>query len=62
VALLDRARAALERAADAAASGVAEECVLADLHEARAAFDDITGVRPQDEVLTLIFARFCIGK
>ena len=62
VALLDRARAALERAAGAAASGVAEECVLADLHEARAAFDDITGVRPQDEVLTLIFARFCIGK
>ena len=62
VALLERARAALARAADAAAAGVAEECVLADLHDARASFDDITGARPQDEVLSVIFERFCIGK
>jgi tRNA modification GTPase len=62
VALLERARAALARAADAAATGMTEECVLADLHEARSSFDDITGARPQDEVLSLIFARFCIGK
>ena len=62
VALLERARTALARAADAAAAGVAEECVLADLHDARASFDDITGARPQDEILALIFARFCIGK
>ena len=61
-ALLERARAALDRAADAAESGMAEECVLADLHDARAAFDEITGARPQDEVLSLIFSRFCIGK
>jgi len=40
----------------------AEEFVLADLHEARARFDDITGARPQDEVLRVIFERFCIGK
>ena len=62
VALLVRARAALARAADAAAARMSEECVLADLHEARASFDDITGARPQDEVLSIIFERFCIGK
>ena len=60
--LLERARAALARAAAAAGAGQPEECVLADLHEARACFDEITGARPQDEVLTTIFARFCIGK
>ena len=62
VALLERAHAALARAAAAALTGVAEECVLADLHDARGAFDDIAGARPQDEVLSLIFERFCIGK
>ena len=61
-ALLERAREAVARAKDAAASGLAEEFVLADLHEARARFDDITGARPQDEVLRVIFERFCIGK
>ncbi len=61
-ALLERARGALERAAAAADAGQPEECVLADLHEARGCFDEITGARPQDEVLTTIFERFCIGK
>jgi tRNA modification GTPase len=61
-ALLAQAQQALGRAAAAAAEGLAEECVLADLHEARASFDEITGARPQDEVLSLIFERFCIGK
>ena len=49
-------------AGDAAAAGVAEEFVLADLHDARAAFDEVVGVRTADDVLRLIFARFCIGK
>ena len=61
-ALLEQARAALVRAAGAAANGVPEEFVLADLHDARAKFDEVTGVRPQDEVLRVIFERFCIGK
>jgi tRNA modification GTPase len=60
--LLSQARAALARAQSAAASGVPEEFVLADLHEARGRFDEITGARPQDEVLRTIFERFCIGK
>jgi tRNA modification GTPase len=62
VALLKRAREAIARARTAAAEGVPEEFVLADLHEARGRFDEITGARPQDEVLRLIFERFCIGK
>jgi tRNA modification GTPase len=62
VALLEKARDAVTRAGTAAAIGVPEECVLADLHEARTRFDEITGARPQDEVLRLIFERFCIGK
>jgi tRNA modification GTPase len=61
-ALLEQAREALARARAAAASGLAEEFVLADLHDARARFDDVTGARPQDEVLKTIFDRFCIGK
>src|SRR5439155_8544998 len=54
-ALLEKARDAVTRAAAAAAAGVPEECVLADLHEARGRFDEITGARPQDEVLRVIF-------
>jgi tRNA modification GTPase len=61
-ALLKHARAAIDRAITAARDGVPEEFVLADLHEARGRFDEITGARPEDEVLRTIFARFCIGK
>jgi len=60
--LLRQAREALERAASAARDGISEEFVLTDLHEARGRFDEITGARPEDEVLRAIFARFCIGK
>ncbi len=61
-ALLEAARAAVARAQAAAAADASEEFVLADIHEARSRFDEITGARPQDEVLRTIFARFCIGK
>jgi len=61
-ALIDQARTCVARARTAAASGLPEELVLADLHEARARFDEVTGARPQDEVLQTIFSRFCIGK
>ena len=62
VALLEKAREAVMRAGTAAAAGMSEELVLADLHEARGRFDEITGARPEDEVLRTIFERFCIGK
>jgi tRNA modification GTPase len=61
-ALLGHAREAVARAGAAAADGVPEEFVLADLHDARGRFDEITGARPQDEILRVIFDRFCIGK
>jgi tRNA modification GTPase len=61
-ALLAQARAAIQRAHASASAGVPEEFVLADIHEARAAFDEVTGARPHDEVLRAIFERFCIGK
>ena len=60
--LLGRARASLERAAAAAAAGVPEEFVLADLNEARGLLEEITGARTPDDVLGRIFESFCIGK
>ena len=60
--LLTRARAALERAHDAAAASTPEEFVLAELNEARALVEEITGARTADDVLRSIFDNFCIGK
>ena len=65
IALVDRADRALQRARDAALSdgqSMPEEFVLADLQDARAAFEEITGRRTPDDLLAHIFARFCIGK
>jgi tRNA modification GTPase len=60
--LIADARAAVDRARACARAGEPEELVLADLHEARARFDEVTGTRAPDEILTAIFERFCIGK
>lgn len=62
LALLRDVQAALSRAVTAARDGIPEEFVLADIHQARAYLDDVTGVRAPDEVLHRIFDRFCIGK
>ena len=65
IALVDRAHHALDRAhAASLAEGGAlpEEFVLADLSEARAAFEEITGRRTTEELLEHIFSRFCVGK
>lgn len=62
VELLSRSRAALHRAADAARQGTAEEFVAADLADARASLEEVTGLRTPDHVLEAIFSRFCIGK
>jgi tRNA modification GTPase len=62
VTLLEHCRDALKRAASAAVAGTSEEFVLADLHEARGALEEITGRRTPDDVLAHIFSRFCIGK
>ena len=63
--LLERARAAMRRAVEAveAPGGpVAEEFVLTDLQDARAALEEVTGKRTSDDLLRHIFSRFCIGK
>jgi tRNA modification GTPase len=65
IALVDRAHAAMSRARAAALAGghsMPEEFVLADLLDARGAFEEITGRRTSEDVLAHIFARFCIGK
>jgi tRNA modification GTPase len=65
IALVERAHAALGRARAAALDGghsMPEEFVLADLLDARAALEEITGRRTSEDVLEHIFARFCIGK
>ena len=62
VQLLTDARTALRRACDAARAGVSEEYVLADIHDARALLEEVTGHRTPDAVVDAIFDRFCIGK
>jgi tRNA modification GTPase len=62
VELLTRASLALERASSAARNRTPEEFVLTDLNEARAALEEVTGVRTADDTLAAIFEKFCIGK
>ena len=65
IALVERAQDALVRARDAASAGggsMPEEFVLADLADARAALEEISGRRATDDLLAHIFQKFCIGK
>jgi tRNA modification GTPase len=56
------AMAALGRAKGAAAVGVPHEMVLLDLYEGLRGLDELTGVTTTDDVLGVVFGRFCIGK
>jgi tRNA modification GTPase len=63
--LLARSRDAVLRARDAARTSngaVPEEFLLADLQDAAAALQEVTGKRSTDELLHHIFERFCVGK
>jgi tRNA modification GTPase len=60
--LLSKAGAVLQRAASAARDRASEEFVAADLAEARALLEEVTGARTPDDVLAEIFGKFCIGK
>ena len=65
VALVRRADEALRRARSAARAeggSLSEEFVLADLQDARAALEEISGRRAPEDLLAHIFSRFCIGK
>ena len=63
VALVCRARDAMLRARQAFVAGwSSEEFLLADLGDARAALEEITGKRVTEDLLAHIFERFCVGK
>jgi tRNA modification GTPase len=59
---LERARAALERASEAAAAGASGEIVAFELRESLDAIGEVSGRRASEELLDRIFSRFCIGK
>lgn len=56
------ARAALDRATGATASNLPHEMILLDLYEALRSLDALTGATTSDDILNLIFSKFCIGK
>jgi tRNA modification GTPase len=51
-----------DSAGAAARDGTPEECVAADLREARELLEVVTGSRTSDDLLHAIFGKFCIGK
>jgi tRNA modification GTPase len=56
------ALAALNRAGQAVVAIIPHEMILVDLYEALHALDALTGTTTNDDLLNLIFSKFCIGK
>jgi tRNA modification GTPase len=54
--------AALDAAETAVHNRVPHEMLLLDLYSALRPLDEITGATTNDDILNLIFSRFCIGK
>ena len=54
--------AGLDATASAVRSKVPHEMVLLDLYNALRPLDEMTGATTNDDILNLIFSRFCIGK
>jgi tRNA modification GTPase len=52
----------LDKAKLAVAGTIPHEMILLDLYEALQALDALTGVTTSDDILNLIFSKFCIGK
>lgn len=61
-ALVNDSLAALDRADAALRDQVPHEMLLLDLYGALRPLDEITGATTADDILNLIFSRFCIGK
>jgi tRNA modification GTPase len=59
---VEQAVRGLDAARAAAGSGIPHEMVLLDLYEAVRGLDALTGVTTSEDVLRLIFSKFCIGK
>ncbi len=60
--LVRDALSALDGAVSAVRAEVPHEMVLLDLYNALRPLDEITGATTNDDILNLIFSRFCIGK
>jgi tRNA modification GTPase len=52
----------LDSARTAVGVGIPHEMVMLDLYEALRGLDALTGVTTTEDVLRLIFSKFCIGK
>ena len=61
-ALVSDSLAALRAAEGAVHNRVPHEMLLLDLYNALRPLDEITGATTNDDILNLIFSRFCIGK
>jgi tRNA modification GTPase len=59
---LSKSLVAFSRVTDALDSSAQLEILSVDLREALAAIGEVTGETTPDDVLDLIFSRFCIGK
>ncbi len=60
--LVEQSMAALDAATAAAGNQIPHEMLLLDLYNALRPLDEITGATTNDDILNLIFSRFCIGK
>ncbi len=60
--LVSESLGALEKAEGAVALKIPHEMLLLDLYAALRPLDEITGATTTDDILNLIFSRFCIGK
>jgi len=56
------ARLAVSSATEAASSDLPHEMILLDLYDALRALDSLTGATTTDDILNIIFSKFCIGK
>lgn len=59
---LRRASTALSSASEALSAGFSEEIALVGLHESLRALGELTGETVIDDILGMIFSKFCIGK
>ena len=60
--LVARSTAALDAARTAVGNKIPHEMILMDLYNALHPLDEITGATTTDDILSLIFSTFCIGK
>ena len=57
-----RARAAVQRGAEALKAGMPPDAVVADVEQAMSALGELTGRTVHEDVTARIFERFCVGK